>query len=90
MKFELTSGTSRGHGYNYGDGDGYGYGYGDGHGYGSGYGYSYGYNYGSGDGDGYGRAQVNNGIHPRASADDDLRVAIQTAALQPLLHLEEL
>ena len=94
VKFHLTYDTSRCFGYDYGNGFGYGYGNGNGDGYGFGYGYGngygYGYNYGFGYDHGDGCARVKDHIHPRASADDDLRVAIQTAALQPLLHLEEL
>lgn len=46
--------------------------------------------YGNEDGDGdtwKSRAYHKDRIHPRVSADPDLRVAIQTAALQPLLHI---
>ena len=65
-----------------GNGSGYGFNVGgDGEGFGAGY--------EDGDGGSYRRAEHDNHIHPRVSSDPDLRVAIQTAALQPLLHLEE-
>ena len=89
MQFHLTSGNSRGYGYGYGygtsNGEGYGWGFGTSNGEGYGWGYSRGYGYSFGYDNGC--AKVNSGIHPRISADPDLRVAIQTAALQLLLHI---
>ena len=46
--------------------------------------------FGNEDGDGdtwKSRVEHTHHIHPRVSANPDLRVAIQTAALQPLLHI---
>ena len=102
MQFHLTSRHSWGDGYGFGNGNGGGSGDGGGgygyyHGYGDvgdvgGNGDSNGYGNGDGYGNGYGNgysndfARVNNHIHPRVSADPDLRVAVHTAQLNLLIH----
>ena len=88
MKFHLTYGTSRCFGY--GNGYGYGYGYGSANGFGNGRGYGDGDGYSNGFGyyHGNGCTQVNKGIHPVVSADEDVIVAIRTATLRGLTHID--
>ena len=103
MKFSLTSGSGDGDGMN-GDWLGGGYGDGYGHNCGDGFeshfnrGDGTASNYGSDSGNGRGGNSkiiihasyvfVDVGVHPLVSADEDVIVALRTAALKELTHIE--